>query len=217
MTAFGLRSELSLFYHLNLMHDYFADLDRSSAAFSVTPVNAMALAGPDIANAFYDPEYDNLFFGDAGAIPSDLFADDATVSHHEYTHYIMEKIWPMQNFGQAGAISEATADYFSASSLNSSKIAPYVCQGFGSCGAGSYVALRELDCTQTSCSALTATNWRGEIHDDSLFLSRALWDIRRVRITTQGQANGSACVDNLVFQTMLFFPESFSEFINAMQ
>lgn len=213
--AGNLRSEISLFYHLNRMHDYFADLDRSSAAFIAAPVNAMALAGPNIANAFYDPDYDNLFFGDAGATPSDLFADDATVSHHEYTHYVMQKIWPMQNFGQAGAISEATADYFSASSLNSSSIAPYTNQGFN---GGVYAPLRELDCpTNTACRVLSATNWGGEIHDDSLFLSQALWDIRRARVAAQGLAGGQACADGLVFQAMLFFPESFSEFLSAME
>ncbi|MBI4376507.1 MAG: hypothetical protein HY549_08665 [Elusimicrobia bacterium] len=207
-TASGLRSEINLFYHLNLMRDYFTGVDRSSQALANAPVNAIALVGPDILNAFYDPDYDNLLFGDGGVTPNDLFTDDATVPRHEYTHYVLEKIFSIQNFGQAGAISEAVADYFAASSLNRSSIAPFTNTGFTS--PPSYTALRELDCPAlTSCRVLTSSNWNGEIHDDSLFLSQALWEIRA--------AVGNGCADQMVFQSMLSFPESFQEFIRGME
>ena len=64
---------------------------------------------------------------------------------------------------------------------------------------------------------LNSTTWVGEIHDDSVYLSQALWDIRRERISIRGYALGRSCVDGLVFQSLLFFPESFAEFYDAMR
>ncbi|MDE2509655.1 MAG: hypothetical protein KGL74_00915, partial [Elusimicrobia bacterium] len=222
-TGENLHSEMSLFYHLNKMHDYFvSDVDSQGAAPLIKPVVAMAHFGPNLVNAFYDPDFDGLYFGDVSSLaPSDAFADDATVPHHEYVHYVVEKIWSIQNYGQAGTISEANADYFSASSLNDSSIGTYVVGALGGSGA-----LRELDTTKPGavnyslCDPTAtpgcATPWLGEIHDDSPFISQALWDIRRNRIAALGYANGRSCADNLEFQALLFFPESFSELYAAM-
>ncbi|MBI4060407.1 MAG: hypothetical protein HY403_03155 [Elusimicrobia bacterium] len=206
----GLRGELNLFYHLNAMRDYFFnDVNRSSAAPVSRPVVAMAHVGPNMSNAFYNPDYDNLMFGDVNAAaPQDTFTDDATVSRHEYVHYLVEKIWSIQNFGQAGAISEAVADYFAASSLNESSI------GASALGA----SMRELDCQKTApCRALSALNWVGEIHEDSIYLSQALWDVRRERVAALGLAAGRSCADGLLFQSLLFFPESFGEVYDSMR
>jgi len=213
----NLTSEISLFYHLNKMHDYFAaDVNRLNIAPIVKPVVAMAHTGPNLVNAFYDPDYDDLFFGDIdNTAPSDAFTEDATVPHHEYVHYVVEKIWSIQNYGQAGAISEANADYFAASSLNYSAI--------GTWANGGGVPLRELDSTKgrlySLCDSRTPgclTPWTGEIHDDSPFVSQALWDIRKDRMLTLGLVNGQSCADNLEFQSLLFFPESFAELYEAM-
>lgn len=210
--ALGMRSEYSLFYHLNAMHDYFTNGPDSGGQAALTPIDAMAYVGPNLVNAFYDPDYDTLFFGDnISATPSDLFTDDATVSHHEYTHYVVEKIWPIQNFGQAGAISEANADYFSASSLNDPDIGQSAVGGLGGTGP-----LRELDCVgHPPCKILGngtggTTAWVGEIHDDSVFLSQALWEIR------QNPSVGQTCADNAEFQALLYFPESFAELLTAL-
>jgi|CXWL01.1.fsa_nt_gi Zn-dependent metalloprotease len=212
----GLNGELNLFYHLNLMHDYFfGDVNRSSAAAVSRPVLAMAHVGPTMVNAFYDPEMDNLMFGDVdAAAPKDYFTEDATVPHHEYVHYLLEKIWPIQNFGQAGAISEGNADYFSASSLNESAIGLHVNQSLGNPGP-----LRELDCQKVgqTCQVLSEAAWTGSVHLDSIFFSQALWDIRRNRIAALGASAGRSCADGLVFQSLLFFPESFREFYDAIR
>lgn len=211
----GLRSEISLFYHLNGMRDYFmSDVNKSSAANLSRPVHAMAFAGPNFVNAFYDPENDNLFFGDVSeAFPADTFTDDATVPRHEYTHFVIEKLWPIQNFGQGGAISEAVADYFSAASLNFPRIGNFVVGAFG--GSGS---LRELDCAANPpCKVLGSSYlWSGEIHDDSNVISQALWEIRKDRIAAQGAASGGSCADGLVFQSLLFFPDSIDELHQAL-
>ncbi|MEK7388115.1 MAG: M4 family metallopeptidase [Elusimicrobiota bacterium] len=215
-TALALRGELNLFYHLNLMHDYFfGGVNRSSAAAVSGPLLAMAHVGPNMVNAFYNPDQDNLMFGDvSAAVPRDVFTDDATVTRHEYVHYLLEKIWSIQNFGQAGAISEGIADYFAASSLNNSAIGAYVMASLGGGGP-----LRELDCQKAgqTCRVLSNTTWSGEIHDDSIFFSQALWDIRRARIAALGASAGRSCADGLVFQSLLFFPESFSEFYEALR
>ncbi|MDD5304799.1 MAG: PepSY domain-containing protein [Elusimicrobia bacterium] len=213
----NLRGELNLFYHLNQMHDYFfGDVNRSSAAPVSRPVVAMAHVGPNMANAFYNPDYDNLMFGDVNTnAPEDGFTDDATVSHHEYVHYLVEKIWSIQNFGQAGALSEGFSDYFAASSLNDPAIGASVVGSLG--GTGS---LRDLDCQLpgVTCKVLSSLSWLGEIHDDSIYFSQALWDIRRDRIANlPTYALGRSCADGLVFQSLLFFPESFGEFYDAMR
>jgi Zn-dependent metalloprotease len=215
-TPIALQGELNLFYHLNVMHDFFfGDVNKSSAAPVSTPVVAMAHAGPNMSNAFYNPDYDNLMFGDIdNNAPLDGFTNDATVTHHEYVHYIVEKIWSIQNFGQAGAISEGVADYFSGSSLNDPSI------GFGVLASLSLTgSLRDLDCqiSGITCKVLSNITWLGEIHDDSIYLSQALWDIRRDRRAALGAVPGTSCVDGLVFQSLLFFPESFGEFYDAMR
>ena len=218
MPPAGLRGEISIFYHLNQLHDYFmSDVNRSSAAWLGRPANAMAFVGPGMNNAFYNPLQDNLSFGDGGDPdnPSDIVTDDATVPRHEYTHYVVEKIWPITNFGQAGAISEGSADYWSGSSLDRSSIGKHY--------NGGTTPLRELDSTLGSDSCgnspaiLSSSSWQGYIHCDSRFLSQALWDIRRNRIAAQGFAAGRSCADGLAFQSLLFFPESFQEFLDAMK
>jgi Zn-dependent metalloprotease len=232
----NLHGEESLFYHLNLMHDFYAN--GSAGQFPLAagtqgqafyspgvnagcpggvcapingPVLALAHAGPDLLNAFYDPDFDDIFFGDGQATqPSDAFADDATVPHHEYTHFVVNKIWPLVNFGQAGTISEANADYFSASSLNDPNIGSYINQVYG---AGAvYTPLRALNCVSNPpCYVLSGTatpTWSGEIHADSPFVSQAIWEIR--------ETMGQQCADNLQFQALLFFPESFEELYDAL-
>jgi Zn-dependent metalloprotease len=245
----GLRGELSLFYHVNLMHDYFNDGPPAAGLYGPgyspgvnsgrvadidsRPVNAIAHMGPNLLDAFYHPENDTLNFGDTsmwGVSPSDDLTDDASVIHHEYTHYMLEKIFSIQNFGQAGAISEALADYFAASSLNNGSIGTWLMRPDP--------PLRELDCQDPGkthsfdkcfrlCSGAACSEpcsggycnmaWQGEIHLDSQFLGQALWDIRRDQVNRLGASAGQACSDGLVFQSVLFFPESFDELLDAMK
>lgn len=207
-TSDGSRDEINLFYHLNKMHDYFmGGVNSSSAAFISKPVVAMARVGPNLANAFYDPVYKFLGFGDVG----NGFALDATVVRHEYVHFVVDQVFPVINFGQGGAVSEAVADYFSASSLGVSSIGRFTSAAFGGVGA-----LRELDCpTNTTCRVFP-TNWSGEIHEDSLMVSQALWRIRQDLVSSLGATNGRSCADSLLFRSLLFFPDSFQELLDAM-
>ncbi|MBI4425595.1 MAG: hypothetical protein HY554_17830 [Elusimicrobia bacterium] len=207
MTADGTRDEINVFYQLNRMHDYFiGDVNRSSMVWISSPVVAMTHFGPELANAFFNPDHDNLAFGDYGG----GIALDATVVRHEYVHYVIDKIFPTINFGQHGAISEAVADYFAASSLDVSSIGKYV---------AAEGALRELECDPDATPACKRfpDHWRGEIHDDSVPLSQALWEVRGDLISSAlGDAAGKACADGLVFNSLFFFPDSFQEFYDAM-
>ncbi|MFA5139466.1 MAG: hypothetical protein WC728_09565 [Elusimicrobiota bacterium] len=209
-TSANKRDEINLFYHLNKMHQYFRDgVDSDNAAPIDAPVTTMARL-PGMANAFYDPLHKNLSFGDVG----DRFAFDATVIHHEYVHYVVDNIFPIYNFGQNGAVSEAMADYFAASSLNTAEIGSYVGGIFGSGEGG----LRDLDChtAPPNPCKVAPTDWTGEVHSDSLILSQALWDIRMELVLNPPVGGAQACADGLVFQSLFYFPDSFQEFMEAM-
>ncbi|MBI4345700.1 MAG: hypothetical protein HY553_02520 [Elusimicrobia bacterium] len=208
--ADGSRDEMNLFYHLNGMYDYFmADVNKSSAAWISSGVVAMAHFGPNLGNAFYDPDHNNFGFGDLGG----GIALDATVTRHEFAHFAVDKIYPIVNFGQNGAISEALADYFSASSLNVPSIGRFVGSSFGT-----ESALRELACVQGGSPACSVfpNNWVGEIHDDDLPLAQALWEVRQDLRATLGAAPGRSCADGLIWKAIFFFPDSFQEFLDAM-
>ncbi|MBI5203166.1 MAG: hypothetical protein HY925_16365, partial [Elusimicrobia bacterium] len=209
-TADGTRDEMNIFYHLNLMHDYFmGDVDKSSAAYISSGVVAAAHFGPDLGNAFFDPDHNNFAFGDLGG----GIALDATVIHHEFTHFVVDKIYPIVNFGQNGALSEAWADYFSASSLGVPSIGRFVGSSFGT-----ESALRDLACVDGSSPKcyVFPNDWEGEIHQDDLPVAQALWEIRSDLIGTLGAANGQSCSDGLVFKALFYFPDSFQEFLDSM-
>lgn len=207
----GSRDEVNLFYQVNLMHDYFRTRVSSgvNSAFIDVPLPVMARMGPNLANAFYDPVHKNLAFGDVG----NGFALDATVVRHEYVHFVIDRIYPIINFGQNGAISEGLADYFAGSSLEISAIG-----GYTQASLGGHGAFRELNCTSgQACYRTFPTNWTGLIHDDSLMVSQALWDLRK-DLVSNPPAPGPAldCADTLVYEALFFFPDSFSEMLNAL-
>ncbi|HAH08147.1 MAG TPA: hypothetical protein DCM05_16755 [Elusimicrobia bacterium] len=212
-TVYGTNDEVSLFYHVNKVHDYFmGGPNFSSSAFISRPLPVMANLGPGINNAFYDPVGRFLAFGDVMDFPR-----DGSIVYHEYVHYVVDQIYPILNFGQNGAISEALSDYFTASALNTSKIGAYVSGG----GEGS---LRDLDSTLLGgCSVPTSNckkfpdHWTGELHFDSFILSQALWEIRQgLASGPLGAANGRKCADQLVFRSLFFFPDNFRDFLEGM-
>ncbi|MDE2292922.1 MAG: hypothetical protein KGL53_12645, partial [Elusimicrobia bacterium] len=213
MTSDGTADEINLFYQLNRMHDYFrSGPDASDAAPIDKVIPVMARSGPNLANAFYDPVHQDLTIGDfnSGGGADSQFALDATVIHHEYTHAVVDTIFPILNIGQFGAISEALADYFSASSLNDPKIGGYVAAAFGE------ATLRNLDCTSGGCKLFPA-DWDGEIHDDSRMVSQALWEIRSSLMSSPpAGGDGQKCADDLVFGALFYFPDSFADLEQAM-
>lgn len=195
----GTLDEMNVFYHINGMRDYFSQtIGSPNKAMIDFPVVASVHVGEQMNQAFFDPNFKNLAFGDGSF--SKPFSLDATVVRHEYTHFAQEQIYPLFNFGQSGAISEALADYFAASSLNESRIGQYSLSPFG--------GERNLDDGGGTPTPVFPGNWVGEVHGDSLYLSRALWKVR----TSLGQSTA----DRLTFDALFFFPDSFEDFLEAM-
>ncbi|MBI5624836.1 MAG: T9SS type A sorting domain-containing protein [Elusimicrobia bacterium] len=209
-TSLNLGGEFSAFYHVNAQHDFFmAGVNRSSIAFINEPLNVNVYAGPDLLSPYYDPEMNNLVFGDVNsASPSLASTDDATAVRHEYTHFVAERIFSSPYFGQSGALQEALAYYFAGTALNHSTSGLW----FNST-LGNPTPVMEMNCPP-NCRVMNTTNWYGEVHDDSGFIVQAFWDIRKKVINDL--ARPASCADGLIFQSLLFFPESFAEFYDAL-
>ncbi len=205
MTPSGMEGELSLYYHLNLQHDFFSQVlgPTLSSEFLSGRASALAFFGPNMTNAFYDPQDDNVWFGDGGQPinpPLDIMTDDATVPHHELTHYLVQKIWPITNFGQSGAISEGNADFWSANSLNDPGIGYYVngetpangpvrnlCGSSTDSNNGCSAFGGMVDsCRNVQPAVYSSATWEGEIHCDGEFFSQSMWEIRGKEIARDG-------------------------------
>ncbi len=204
--------EVNVFYHLNKIHSFFAnnlnkDKDGSPKVININeqlPVMVNVFSNKTVPgwcndpntmeNAYYDFEHNNIMLG-RGLLDGEgryhSFALDGTVVRHEFVHYVVNKIYPIINFGEFGAISEAMADYFSLTSLKYEGVNTSVLGNFLGTGEG---AKRDL-----SGSKIFPGEWVGEIHDDSLFLSQSLWDLR-------GGANALGNVGAAVSYTHLTLP-----------
>ncbi|MBI5883033.1 MAG: T9SS type A sorting domain-containing protein [Elusimicrobia bacterium] len=213
-TALNLGGEFSAFYHVNAQHDYFVGgVNKSSIAFLGVPLNVNVYVGPDLVSPFYDPDMDNLMLSDIdSASPRLASTDDATAVRHEYTHYVQERIFSSPYFGQSGAIQEALAYYYAASALNHSTSGLWFNRILNPTVPNPSPVM-ELACPP-NCKVLSTTGWIGEVHDDSAFIGQAFWSIRKKVIDDLSLP--AACADGLIFESLLFFPESFAEFYDAL-
>ncbi|MBI4801161.1 MAG: hypothetical protein HY796_01440 [Elusimicrobia bacterium] len=236
--------EVNAFYHLTKARDYFGTVNKdpnnggAAAADLLKQVPVMVhahgtadnLCAPGSAgggdcvggmmNAWYDAEGDNLVFGDG---PMDeygnyrSFALDGTIVRHEYTHLAVNRIYPVINFGEFGAISEALADYFSLASFRAGGadldiIGNFLGSGYRDLSGGAGIKKMPGD-------------WTGEVHDDSLILSQALWRLKNsTPTTTTDLGNFSASIyfpnmprsDVFVYTALFYFPDNFANFYDAM-
>jgi len=237
-------SEVNAFYHLNAARHYFDALnfDPNSATIPAdlnkrVPVMVHAHGEADkmgttciggdpscngMLNAFYDLENDNIMIGD-GQLDSNSkyrsFALDGTIVRHEYIHLVINRIYPIINFGEFGAISEALADYFALASFwkegytSQTVLGNYVGAGEGAArdisGSGAPTHLKVMP-----------GNWVGEVHDDSLMVSQALYSLRLGSCTlgnfTSGPFSGLPAADVVTFAALFYFPDNFYNFRDAM-
>ena len=250
-------SEVNAFYHLNAIHRFFdpinmtgsgaipADLSKHVTVMVHAHGNADMLGGQctlndsdcdGMQNAFYDLERDNIMLGD-GPLDQEnpgryrSFALDGTIIRHEYTHLVVNRIYPIINFGEFGALSEAIADYFSMSSFWSepspqnsvTTLGSFI--GAGEAGSrnitgGAPTGIRKLSATSNCGSGYTC--WAGEVHDDSLFLSQALYDLRKgaYDLGTFTDSNstyfGQHHTDVFAFAALFYFPDNFANYLDAM-
>ncbi|MBI2071118.1 MAG: hypothetical protein HYT79_11020 [Elusimicrobia bacterium] len=197
--------------HIEEMHGYFtAGSERYNAVLSTRPAVIHVNFGDELVNAFFDPETDILAFGEGGDLNFNRNIALATdVIYHEYTHLVVDHIYNIANFGQDGAISEAYSDFFALDAFNVN----YPALGKTTFGDFAFPDRAELELflvreLNQSSKKKYPNDWVGEIHDDSLILSGALWDLRT--------ALGPSLTKNLVRDAMFYFPDSFQSFYEAL-
>ncbi len=213
--------EAVAFYNLNAMRDYFVGLAGSNFDLNghmPVMVNASGAGysshDDGMQNAFYDLDADVILVGqgryDVSKSQYVNFALESAIVRHEYVHAVVNKIWPIIYFDEGAAISEAVSDYFALSSLKDASGRPYTSI------IGAYVAgtsgegmARNLDGTDSYTPEKWIANGApmGQ-HANSKFLSQALWQLR---ISSIG-----ANIDKLVWNALMFFPDSLLEFRDAM-
>lgn len=170
----------------------------SNAAF----IPAMATLKPETLRAdeflsdLIKPYDHNVFFqGERD------FAYDGDVVFHEFMHAITTSLISKINslgldqwgiHSEPGSLNEAWSDYFAAAFTNDSKVGLYanVQGGYGE------VALRNID-NNASCPADVI----GEIHNDGLIWSGALWEIR-TRIKNELSTEASIQFDRAVLASL---------------
>ncbi|MDD2772348.1 MAG: hypothetical protein PHP45_01480 [Elusimicrobiales bacterium] len=236
--------ETNAFYHLNAIRDFFTGTVDSPLPLSGSrmvdmeyslPVMLHAHGSPDgsedeMVNAFFDTERKNMMFGDgifvAAIQKRHTFSLDATIIRHEYTHSVVDRIYPLINIGESGAISEAMADYWSLSSLYGSPGFTSVVGAFVAASSGEGIA-RDLGQCAGGLHCVYPTDWVSEVHDDSMILSRALWDMRDPSHSNYYMGTNSYSAlgintpvprsDVYIFNSLLFFPDNFYEFREDME
>ena len=187
--------EVNVFYHVNCIHDYFSKVVSSFTGVDYQMevwVHNGAAGSLEDTNAFYDPSNGNIYFGDGDDGIKD-FAKECDIIYHEYTHAVVHHIYELVYLGQSGAMDEAFADYFAATYTEDSTI-------------GEWALPPEY---QRDLEELKKypDDWYGEVHDDSLIYSGALWDFRTAISSTT--ANG------IIFDSLFFEADSFQTGLQA--
>ncbi|MHB9155203.1 MAG: hypothetical protein ACYC5N_05845 [Endomicrobiales bacterium] len=184
--------EVQLFFHLNFIHDYFKEtLGLGAMDYQMT---GTAHAGSQYNNAYYDPDDGNVYFGDGDGSSFLPFSREAGIIYHEYTHGVQDHLYYLEYLGQSGAMMEAWSDYFGASIFDEPRVGAYVSLG---------VPFRNLD-----NAARYPEDLAGEVHDDSVIFSGALWDMRK--------ALGRVLSDRLVFDSWYYQPYDFRSGLEAL-
>lgn len=253
-------SEANAFYHLNKIKNYF-DRDTASSGFlnidpsnPANPVHPAVLSGQvpvmihahgaadtmvppqdnGMQNAFYDLDNDNIMVGDGyyltGVYRS--MALDGTIIRHEYVHRVINMIYPIINFGEFGALSEGLADYFTLASF----WREYDTEGGSAVKnsltvLGNFVAGGDLSRDVAGAAKRMPGDWAGEVHDDGLILSQALYDLRKGAVnglgaftaghpSYKGNAGDAIVVplskaDVFTYAALFYFPDNFANFYDA--
>ena len=192
--------EVNVFYHVNRIHDYYKNTHGYNSMDY--QMRATVHYGTNYANAFYNQQDKNIYFGDGDGSNLLQTSRAADVIYHEYTHGVTDHVYrvdtgnssalPYQ--GQSGAIDEALSDYFAASFTNDPNMGEWVM-------ATQYQ--RNLEDLY-----VYPDDWQGEVHDDSRIISGAFWDIRK--------AVGQTVADKLIFEAEFYYPEDFQSFRDAV-
>ena len=110
--------EVNVFYHLNVIHDYFKSVHGFSGLDKT--MKATVHYGENYDNAYFSPWTGSFAFGDGNRL-NDL-AREAAVIYHEYTHAVTGNIVNMVYSGESGAMNEGFSDYFGCVLTDDSKL-----------------------------------------------------------------------------------------------
>ena len=228
-------AEVNAFYHLNQAHRYFDPInidpdnpaEKGADLSGRVAVMVHASGEPDtvpyagMQNAYYDFDHDNIMIGDGPMDGLDefgkfrSFALDGTVVRHEYTHKVINQIYPIINFGEFGALSEAMADYFS--------LASFWAEGKTLSLLGNFLGgFAARDLSDAGGIKRMPDDWKGEVHDDSLMLSQALYSLRNGGARSLGTFiaapfTGQPRADVFIFASLFYFPDNFANFRDALE
>ena len=215
-------AELNMYYHVNLIHDYFAnvhgmkDLDFPLTAIVNVQANIDLLGGWfPFDNAAFIPEESFSAFplplqvGDGGAIIFGQgakvdYAYEVDVIYHEYTHamvgttrltgFVKDEYGPDNT---PGAMNEGFADYFATTLTGDPVMGEYALadvSGLMSDGPGQDLR-RDLSKFH-ACPANITT----EIHADGLIIGNALWTMR--------EEYGAELADTIILNALGTFTEN---------
>ncbi|MCF7809530.1 T9SS type A sorting domain-containing protein [bacterium] len=163
--------ERNLYYHVNVIHDFWKDVEAEFDGMDYPILAVCGLGGEGLEgyedNAFSSAQ--GIFFGRGRNY--DNFALYADVIYHEYTHSVTSEVYgnhALPYEGESGAMNEAWSDYFPCSITDE----PLMGEG-GLMGANRY--MRNLDNNLTYPDDI-----QDEVHADSRMISAAMWHSREV-------------------------------------
>lgn len=245
-------SEVNAFYHLNAIKDYFTGINKDHYNSNLPPANlngqvpvmvhahgqADDLTGctsncNGMLNAYYDLEKGHILLGDGmmdygnpGKFRS--FALDGTIVRHEYIHLVIDRIYPIINFGEFGAISEALADFFAMASFwregyDGSTYPNQVTLG-NFVGAGEGAARDISGNGQPTLQRVMPGDWWGEVHEDGQIVSQAFYKLGNPNASaeyylgnfTAGTFAGRSKAEVLIFAALFYFPDNFANLHEAL-
>jgi hypothetical protein len=186
--------ELNLFYHTMFIKLWMAVLDPAFTGLDY-PLPAVANVGDNYDNAYWNGY--GTYYGSGGTYNN--FAMYSDIIYHEYSHGVTDGIYPngmLPYIDQSGALNEAWSDYV-ASTINGDPLMAEWVAGY----AGG--AFRDLE-----NNLVFPDNWAGEVHDDSRFVSGALW-----RMRTQ---LGTEITDDLAHFARYALAETFIDYFVAV-
>ena len=245
-------SEVNAFYHLNAIKDYFTGINKDHYNSNLPPANlngqvpvmVHAHGEPDdltgctsgctgMLNAYYDLEKGHILLGDGrmdNLNPGNFrsFALDGTIVRHEYIHLVIDRIYPIINFGEFGAISEALADFFAMASFwregyDGSPYANQITLGYF-VGAGEGAARDISGSGQPTGLRVMPADWWGEVHEDGQIVSQALYKLGNPNASadyylgnfTAGTFAGRSKAEVLLYSALFYFPDNFANLHEAL-
>ena len=188
------KEESNMYYHVNLLHDYF----NSGNALNFNELNFVT-----DANVAYGPNYCGAFSNRLAITFSrstqncNSLALSSDIIYHEYTHNLIYGIYGITWItGPEGpALNEALSDYFAVSTNNNAYFAEEVYYG-------------APQGTNLDNNYYYPIDLGNGVYQDGAIFSGALWDTRRTL--------GRNLNDNLVAEVLRMEPNSFQQFLLDM-